>query len=507
MKLTNNYYLQNRNNNFYSGRSANVYPSESSKDNTELSPKQKKDLDYSLKELRREINEMSNNLHNLNRQTDKYISDKTYSLNSIRSNSSNPKKISISSTNILDNSNNNLNNNLIYNEYSYKNNNRNRNKIVQLKNKELEKYNKFNSKVNNIINDDYNGGNNIQGLNYSNYNKINHNYNGNYTNASDPNKMYNLQLQNNNYFTQQNAINNKNKRNNINNRALSVDTNNLSENYRNQNEKMQKLINERKYLIKENQEFKNKINYYMAQLNQKDSFIEKLKEETQKFIQMKNKPNNMNINEEQILAKNRELIEENEKLKIKLKNQIENGKKIVKDKIRSNILNNSHSDEIIKINNQVEYWQNEYDKLYAEKITLEKNLEILKNDNEVLNNNYEDSKRLKNELIKLNEEKNEIIKEKENIELKLKNNIKENNMLNEKINILKSEIEEKKNENVKTLQKMEEINKLNKEKEKIINDLNNRIKNNQKIINDIKEENKKLLNSKNKLFFKQIIYI
>ena len=49
------------------------------------------------------------------------------------------------------------------------------------------------------------------------------------------------------------------------------------------------------------------------------------------------------------MKKNNDLIEGNGQLKLKIKNQIENEKQIMKDKIKINILNNSQSDELNKI--------------------------------------------------------------------------------------------------------------------------------------------------------------
>ena len=63
---------------------------------------------------------------------------------------------------------------------------------------------------------------------------------------------------------------------------------------------------------------------------------------------------NSKINEvyKKVLQK---LEEENEKLRIKIKNQIEYKKKIVEQKIKSNIENNYQSDEIEKLNREIEY--------------------------------------------------------------------------------------------------------------------------------------------------------
>ena len=49
------------------------------------------------------------------------------------------------------------------------------------------------------------------------------------------------------------------------------------------------------------------------------------------------------------MKKNNDLIEGNGQLKLKIKNQIENEKQIMKVKIKINILNNSQSDELNKI--------------------------------------------------------------------------------------------------------------------------------------------------------------
>ena len=88
--------------------------------------------------------------------------------------------------------------------------------------------------------------------------------------------------------------------------------------------------------------------YYLAQLQQKDFSIQKLKEEINNLLLNLNLNNQYNISDsekEQIMKKNHDLIEENEHFKLKIKNQIENEKEIMKDKIRSNILINSQSDK------------------------------------------------------------------------------------------------------------------------------------------------------------------
>ena len=82
------------NNGFFLYKHNNLYFQENRKENndyiSELSTKDKNILDNSLKQLRREIQEMSNNIKKLNYETDKYI--KRNNLNCYRSNSLNIHK-------------------------------------------------------------------------------------------------------------------------------------------------------------------------------------------------------------------------------------------------------------------------------------------------------------------------------------------------------------------------------------------------------------------------------
>ena len=422
--IINKRYISNKSNN------NNLFSYESTKDNNDfnngISLKDQKVLNYSLKELRREIKEMSDNIKKLNSETDKFIQNKNNNLKNFRSNSLNIPKQEID----IRNKNNDLSRNLIINKYCTNNSHN------FLKNNQYQNYRNIMSNTEDIY---YmpNGNNNIPIKNYYNY-KNNKN---NLSNISEPNKIYNQQninyiTNNDSYYSTQNNFM-KNYNNNINNnRALSVDNDKISQH--NQNKKVNNLFNQNNnYLLNENKENKNPIkiksndiNYFITQIKQKDDLIQKLKEEISKIFQYKNQIGKSNNNNEpkQILKKNRELIEENEKLKLKLKNQIENERNIMKDKIKTNILNNSQSDEIIKINNQIEYWKDEYDKLYAENITLKKKLDNLTNENELHINEIEKLKNSKKDIKKIINEKNKIMKEKEDLEMKLNNKEKINHL-------------------------------------------------------------------------------
>ena len=430
-------------NNRYSSFQSNNFAYESSKDNndlnTEITVRDKKVLDNSLKEIRREINEMSNKIKQLNNKTDKIIQNKNNKFKNFRSNSFNLEKM-IPNKNYdnLRSQKIGLNNNFMLNSFYNSNNLKNtQNNFLQNNRYQNCPKNNFNNTANMFYKP--NGNNNIPILNYSNYknNKYNYNNINNINNISQPKKIYNQQNINYRAMTDLNPnnSNNSNKINikNINNtKALSVDNDNISEKLKS-----------------------NEMYYYLSQIKQKDDMIKTLKEEINKIIKYKKQNENINNNinnnnepQDQILKKNRELIEENEKLKLKLKNQIETERKIMKDKIKTNIMNNSQGDEIIKINNQIEYWKDEYDKLYAENITLKKNVDNLTNENDLLKNDSETLKNMKKDITI-------IMKEKEDLELQLKNN-KDNQSFLDKINALNKEIEEKNKENINNKKKLEE---------------------------------------------------
>ena len=59
---------------------------------------------------------------------------------------------------------------------------------------------------------------------------------------------------------------------------MSVDNDNLYQYNQNQNKKINKVLSENNFLIKENKETKNQINNYLSQLHKKDILITKLKE-------------------------------------------------------------------------------------------------------------------------------------------------------------------------------------------------------------------------------------
>ena len=390
-------------NNRYSSFQSNNFAYESSKDNndlnTEITVRDKKVLDNSLKEIRREINEMSNKIKQLNNKTDKIIQNKNNKFKNFRSNSFNLEKM-IPNKNYdnLRSQKIGLNNNFMLNSFYNSNNLKNtQNNFLQNNRYQNFPKNNFNNTANMFYKP--NGNNNIPILNYSNYknNKYNYNNINNINNISQPKKIYNQQNINYRAMTDLNPnnSNNSNKINikNINNtKALSVDNDNISEKLKS-----------------------NEMYYYLSQIKQKDDMIKTLKVEINKIIKYKKQNENINNNinnnnepQDQILKKNRELIEENEKLKLKLKNQIETERKIMKDKIKTNIMNNSQGDEIIKINNQIEYWKDEYDKLYAENITLKKNVDNLTNENDLLKNDSETLKNMKKDITIIMKEKEDL---------------------------------------------------------------------------------------------------
>jgi hypothetical protein len=82
---------------------------------------------------------------------------------------------------------------------------------------------------------------------------------------------------------------------------------------------------------------------------------------------------------ENILNRNRELVEENEKLNLQIKNLMENGKKMLQDRIKY-MTNNNQNENNTKdnLNKSLAHWKEDYDKKNNEYIDLLKNFENLK---------------------------------------------------------------------------------------------------------------------------------
>ena len=286
-------------NNRYSSFQSNNFTYESSKDNndlnTEITVRDKKVLDNSLKEIRREINEMSNKIKQLNNKTDKIIQNKNNKFKNFRSNSFNLEKM-IPNKNYdnLRSQKIGLNNNFMLNSFYNSNNLKNtQNNFLQNNRYQNFPKNNFNNTANMFYKP--NGNNNIPILNYSNYKNNKYNYN-NINNISQPKKIYNQQNINYRVMTDSNP-NNSNNSNKINikninnNKALSVDNENISEKLKS-----------------------NEMYYYLSQIKQKDDMIKTLKEEINKIIKYKKQNENMNNNinnnynnepQDQILKKNR----------------------------------------------------------------------------------------------------------------------------------------------------------------------------------------------------------
>ena len=167
-----------------------IYP-ENTKQNTDLNEifaREKQVIDNSIKELRREINEMSDNIERLNNNTNAYIRNKNYNLKHFRSYSNDAFNLPNQCDTFGDTQNNLMNNNLICNEYAY---------------------NTYNNFYNNNRN---NGG--INNFRYQNINGINKTYK-------------NIMDNNNSFIPNQNQLNNttnkayikRNKSKDINNRG------------------------------------------------------------------------------------------------------------------------------------------------------------------------------------------------------------------------------------------------------------------------------------------------
>ena len=388
----------------------------------------KKYLDYSIKELRTEIQRMFNNLEDVSQKTNEFINNKKMNLKNFRSKSINYiKNGNTNRNNIIDDDINNSN--MRYSEYHEKKNiNRpkyiNRNMDIN-NNMRFNKRNKYNKK------NEYNG-NSFRNKNYNQIVKYNSFKNQNINNYPNSNNVLEIfkGVPNNgtritpNIKSIEKSITSSpfhsdedyQYHNNSNNkRAFSIDSeNDISDNFNNENT-LSKLMNDYTSLQNDLKDSKNQLKvkanqlkFYFTEIQKRDNFIKQLRDELRlapKAKILSEKDRNY------MLKKNRDLIEENEKLKIKIKNQIEYEKKIVKDKIKSNITNNNQNDEIIKINREIEHWKEEYDKKNNENSNLLNNIEAIKkeynkliNDNKILENNKKGFKKIITENNKLAKE-------------------------------------------------------------------------------------------------------
>ena len=247
----------------------------------------------------------------------------------------------------------------------------------------------------------------------------------------------------------------------------------------------------------------NKLNYYKNQIIQKNKYIkileQKLNKENKNQSEIFDEKNKMNINDNKIkhiIKKNKELIGENEKLKLKIKNINETNKINFAKKLKSNH-NDNEINKYNKLKKENEILKNEYDKIFKENVSLKSNLDNMNIKYNILDkakNNYDDKI---DELNGIIEEKNKKLEKFENIEKNFKEIIStkelENKGLLNKIKVLEKQIEDIKKNNLK-------IDEINNIKENKINELNNIIKSNNKIIyenkniiSNLKKENDNLI--------------
>ena len=442
----------------------------------------KKYLDFSIKELRSDIKRMLSNLNDVNQKTNEFINNKNYNSKNVRSNSINYIKRGNINRNLIDDDDDYINSNMRYNQYHYENKNLNK---QEFNNPNMDINNNMRFNKNNTYNKDKEyKGNSVRNKNKNQimkYNSFKNKIINNYPKSNNVLELFNGVPNNGtsirpNIRTIEKSITNSpfhsdtnNQYNNKSNnkRAFSVDNeNDISDNFNDENT-ITKIMNGYTSLQNDLRDSQNQLKvkgnqlkFYLSEIQKRDNFINQLREE------LRHAPKAKIFSEKDrnyILKKNRDLIEENEILKIKIKNQIEYEKKIVKDKIKSNINNNNQNDEIIKFNREIGYWKKEYDKKNDENLNLVKDIETIKkennkliNDNKILENNKKGFKKIINEKNRL---------EKENKELKKK--------LNSGRSQSYTNIRNSNNNN------------LNKKKKSENDDLNNKI-------TDLIEENKKL---------------
>ena len=502
MELKNNYYSYQINSRYTPFEGNNLY-NDMSKQNRNFisadSSSRENENKYNkiIKEIRNEIKEMTDNLRSFKNNTDNYIKNKRNNLKKDRNYSLDVMRASPHQDGLLGDT------IRVLNGYKY-NFNSHPYEYNTLSNYYKSK-NLYNDRYGNIYNENdrtYKELNNIFKSNKGKDNTITRYLTKNNYNSIDisnkPNKAFNFNISQNinrpitnisyNFTKSSDGSNINNILKNYNQKAYSV------KKYKGQNPN--RLANEEQYLMNEKDQLKNKViitnnqnKYYQSQLQSKDAFIQKLKEEINSLINRNDKSIPLDNEKEQIMNKNFKLIEENENLRLRLKNLVENDKRNMKNKIKNNILNITKNGGQ---NKTLEYWKNQYSKMNIINNKLKNEVDTLIKGKKISN-----EASLK-EIKQLTDEKNKIMKEKEELENKLKTNInandenEENKIFNDKIILLNKEIEQKNND-------IEQLNKLNKEKENKINELiknnaeneeeNKKLKDN---INNIKKENEKL---------------
>ena len=443
--------------------------------NQNIPPSDQKYLDYSIKELRTEIKRMFDNLNDVHQKTNEYINNKNINSNQYRKNSN---YLSVDKIRRNDMNDNRDKRNLKYNEYSYK-----------YRNMQPSSRNMYSGNSNN----DNRYNNNIIAYNNYNYYNNNNDYTGNtFRNANASNNQI---LRYNNFKTKIIPKSNnvvklfeeipKNANRyvpNIKNMEKSKTITNFyssksNPRYQNRTNKSGKNFSYDNEIDSENQEvpinnimeeytlLQNKLedtngklriknlqlNNYISEIQKRDEYIQRLKDE------INNGPKARVFTErdrENIIKRNRDLVEENEKLNLQIKNMMENNKKMVQDKIR-NMANNNQSEE----NNRViAFLKEECDKKNMDNINLTKNLENMKKEFNIIMNNNKILEENKKGFKKIVTEKNKLEKENADLKLKLRNyssaNIFHKKTIEDKENVFNSN-----NENKKLKKENENMNK------------------------------------------------
>ena len=291
MELKSNYYSYHINRRYSPFEGNNLYDDMSKQNrnfiSADSSSREKEGKYNTIKELRKEIQEMTDNLRSLNNNTDEYLMNKRNNLKNVRNYSLDAMRATPYQDSLLGETIKVLNNyksNFNSHPYEYNTlNNYYKNKIL------------YNDRYGNTFNENdrtYKDLNNIFKTNQKTNNTITRYITKNnyyYKDLSNkPNKAFNFNnslnmkrpISNISYNFTRSSIgsNNNNIRNRYNQKAYSVNK------YEKKNPN--KLVNGQKYLLNENDQLKNKINltnnqnkYYQSQLQSKDVFIQKLKEE------------------------------------------------------------------------------------------------------------------------------------------------------------------------------------------------------------------------------------
>ena len=258
MEVTNNFYSPSMSNGSFPYKNNNDYSNKANNPlKIQISQPKEKNLNISLKQLRKEINELNNKIIELNGKSDEIIKNKN--LGHFRSNSMNLQKIIPYQSDIVNDTKKILYNNVSVKESNY-NNYLSNNENNSLKNYRYGNYNQLSvENVKSISNNYYNyyntpnKRNKCAILKYSNYkdnrsnksNKINyHNY-ITFSNKAEPKKIFDFQ--NNKQFNTNGNVSNKAN----NQRAMSQD--NI---FKNESLDVNKLIKENNYLLTENIETK-----------------------------------------------------------------------------------------------------------------------------------------------------------------------------------------------------------------------------------------------------------